>query len=210
MNKFSESLLEFNNSLKEIQILKEEFQKNPCPSDGIVFDEEKISFNEMAYSFQMMSTFNDKTLKLKEQIYKLISEYELEVTNQKNIYKEKLQHCNKLINDIVSKAISKVPEEIFNYNNAIRVHKKLDLDEFILKNNLPHITNEWKTLVFVNESNVLEIQNLLFEEAISNMEGESKQVKSNTKGLLKIENFIEKDKPDLSKIQMILEALSKQ
>ena len=42
------------------------------------------------------------------------------------------------------------------------------------------------------------------------MEGESKQVKSNTKGLLKIENFIEKEKPDLSKIQMMLEALSKQ
>lgn len=210
MNKFSEFLVEFNNSLKEIKILQEEFQKTPRPSDGIVFDEEKISFNEMAYSFQMISTFNDKTLKLKEQIYNLISEYELEVINQEKIYKEKLQHYNKLINDIVAKAISKVPEEIFNYNNAIRVHKKLDLDEFILKNNLPHITNDWKTLVFVNESNVSEIKNLLFEEAISNMEGESKQVKSNTKGLLKIENFIEKDKPDLSKIQMILEALSKQ
>ena len=115
-----------------------------------------------------------------------------------------------MITDIVSKAISKVPEEIFSYTNAIRVHKKLDLDEFIFKNNFPHITNDYKTLVFVNESNVLQIQNLLFEEAISKMEGESKQVKSNTKGLLKIENFIEKEKPDLSKIQMMLEALSKQ
>lgn len=164
----------------------------------------------MINAFQNISTFNDKTIKLKEQIYKLISEYELEVIAQENIYKEKFDHCNKLITDIVSKAISKVPEEIFSYTNAIRVHKKLDLDEFIFKNNFPHITNDYKTLVFVNESNVLQIQNLLFEEAISKMEGESKQVKSNTKGLLKIENFIEKEKPDLSKIQMMLEALSKQ
>ena len=36
----------------------------------------------MINAFQNISTFNDKTIKLKEQIYKLISEYELEVIAQ--------------------------------------------------------------------------------------------------------------------------------
>lgn len=210
MNIFSQALNELNKSLLKIQEINTDFNKNIKPSTSVYIDDTFISFEEIAQSIKEVSTFNDKSLEIKNKIYSLLLDYVEESELYNKVYCEKQSQCNKFISDIVEKTISNLPEDVFNYTNAIRVHKKLDLDEFILKNNLPHITNEWKTQVFVNESNAVQIQNLLFEEAISKMEGESKQVKSNTKGLLKIENFIEKDKPDLSKIQMILEALSKQ
>lgn len=210
MNKFSESLIELNKSLQEIKNIKEEFYKEKTPSDGIWFDEEYVSFSSLAFYFQNIESFNDKTFELKEQIYKLIEEYSVEAKNYENIYNEKSKNFNKLINDIASKAVSKLPEEVFFYTKAIRVHQKINIDQFIIDKKLKHLINDLKTLVFSNEDNVLEIQNMLFEEATSKMENEPIRVKNNIKGLLNIENFIHKEKPDLSKVQTILEVLSTQ